>query len=113
VSIKVKTADTDTTENHREVGALRALQENAALHHIVRLLDDFVHHGPNGSHQCLVFELLGPSVDFIANEYSEDGDQLDTETVLKITTQLLEAISFLHEVGYTHGGVANFPACKN
>lgn len=110
VSIKVKSAD---SMNNRELGALRVLQGKGALHHIVRHFDDFVHHGPNGCHQCLVFELLGPSVDTIANDYRKSGDQLDPETILKITTQMLEAISFIHKVGYTHGGLASLPVCKN
>jgi serine/threonine-protein kinase SRPK3 len=111
VSIKIKSAD--STENDRELGALRGLQEKMAIHHIVRQLDDFVHYGPNGCHQCLVFEMLGPSVDNIANDYREGGDQLDPETILRITTQMLEAISFIHKVGYAHGGLANFPPYKN
>src|SRR4051812_25380514 len=102
VSIKIKSAD--STENNPELETLRALQETAAIHHIVRQLDDFVHYGPNGCHQCLVFELLGPSVDIIANDYRNSGEQLDAETILKITTQMLEAISFIHRVGYAHGG---------
>ena len=28
--------------------------------YIVQLLGDFLHEGPNGCHQCLVIELLGP-----------------------------------------------------
>lgn len=84
MSIKVKSAD--NTENNRKPGALRALQDNGALHHIVKRFDEFVHHGPNGRHQCLVFELLGPSVETVANDYRTCGDQLDPETILKITT---------------------------
>ncbi|KAH6689921.1 kinase-like domain-containing protein [Leptodontidium sp. MPI-SDFR-AT-0119] len=104
VSIKVKSAD--STEHSRELGAFQVLQETAASHHIVRQLDDFVHQGPNGCHQCLTFELLGPSVDNIANDYREGGDQLDPETILKITTQLLQAISSIHAVGYAHGDIS-------
>ncbi|PMD58241.1 putative srpk [Hyaloscypha bicolor E] len=111
VSIKVKSAD--STENDRELGVLRALQEKMAIHHIIRQLDDFVHYGLNGCHQCLVFELLGPSVDTITNDYHEGGDQLDPETILKITTQMLEVISFMHKAAYAHGGLANYPACNN
>ncbi|PVH68316.1 kinase-like protein [Cadophora sp. DSE1049] len=84
VSIKVKSAD---STNNRELGALRVLQGKGALHHIVRQFDDFVHHGPNGCHQCL-------------------EDQLDPETILKITTHMLEAISFIHKAGYTHGDIS-------
>ncbi|KAK0101452.1 hypothetical protein ONS95_006625 [Cadophora gregata] len=103
VSVKVKSAD---STNNREVGALKTLQGKGSLHHVVKKFDDFIHRGPNGCHQCLVFELLGPSVDTISNDYRESGDQLDSETILKITTQMLEAISFIHEVGYTHGDIS-------
>ncbi|TVY46844.1 Protein kinase [Lachnellula occidentalis] len=106
-SIKVKSAD--SSENSRELAALRALQTTAASHYIVKQLDDFVHQGPNGRHQCLVFELLGPSVDTIAYDYGEDGDQLDPDTIFRITTQLLQGISFIHAAGYVHGGWITFP----
>ena len=103
VSIKIKTAN--STEHSHELGALRALQEMEASPYIVKQIDDFLHHGPNGYHQCLVFELLGPSVDFVLNDCDDDGeDQLDPETILKITTQMLQAISSIHAAGYIHGG---------
>ena len=38
---------------------------------IIQLLDDFEHEGPNGTYQCLVFELLGPSVLSEAEERNE------------------------------------------
>lgn len=111
MSIKVKTAD--STEHGYELGVLLSLQDTAEGHHIVRQLDEFVHHGPNGDHQCLVFELLGPSVGAVARDYREVGDQLDPEIILKIANQMLEALSFIHKLGYAHGGLANFPMCKN
>ena len=53
--------------------------------YIVHLLDDFLHQGPNGSHQCLVFELLGPSVDAVVADYGEFGDRLEPETIFSPT----------------------------
>ena len=111
VSMKIKAAD--STEQSREREALRALQKMTASHDIVRLLDDFMHQGPNGYHQCLVFELLGPSVENIANDYLQGGDQLDPETILKITTQFLQAISCIHAAGYAHGGWASISTCRD
>ena len=102
VSIKVKTAE--SLENSRELDTLRALGGIASARYIVKLLDDFIHHGPNGHHQCLVFELLGPSVNSIVSEYLEDGAQLDPDTSLKISTQLLQGIASIHTAGYAHGG---------
>ncbi|KAH6717117.1 kinase-like domain-containing protein [Leptodontidium sp. MPI-SDFR-AT-0119] len=64
VSIKVKSAD--SSADNRELEALRVLRETTAIHHFVRRFDGFLHHGPNGCHQCIVFELLGPSVENIS-----------------------------------------------
>jgi serine/threonine-protein kinase SRPK3 len=72
--------------------------------YFVQLFDNFVHEGPNGFHLCLVFELLGPTVNIVTSEYLEGGERLDPETLLRISEQLLEAIAFLHELGLVHGG---------
>ena len=107
VSVKIITAD--RTNQSRELINLRRLAEHSkgslCSIHIVQLLDDFLHEGPNGCHQCLVFELLGPTVDRIVNDYYEEGERLDTEALLKISTQLLQAVTFIHETGYAHGGI--------
>jgi serine/threonine protein kinase len=106
VSIKIITAD--RTNQSRELHNLRALAEHTkgslCAEYIVQLLDDFLHQGPNGCHQCLVFELLGPTINIIVNDYHEEGERLDTETVLKISRQLLHAVVFIHAAGYAHGG---------
>lgn len=74
-------------------------------HHIVRQLDSFLHEGLNGQHQCLVFELLGPTLDKILSEYHEDHDDLDPVTVIKLSSQLLKAARFLQDAGMCHGGM--------
>lgn len=90
-----------------ELSILQFLQQNSAPHYAARLIDSFVQTGPNGSHQCLVTELLGPSVDTVVADYHMGGDRLEPETILKMTRQLLEAIAFLHRAGYAHGGQSN------
>jgi hypothetical protein len=52
-----------------------------------------------------VFELLGPTVDAVVREIHEGGDVLDPDIILRMSKQLLQAIAFMHEVGYTHGGM--------
>jgi serine/threonine-protein kinase SRPK3 len=52
-----------------------------------------------------VFELLGPTVNIIVDDYHMEGECLDAETILKISTQLLQAVAFMHEAGYAHGGI--------
>jgi serine/threonine-protein kinase SRPK3 len=52
-----------------------------------------------------VFELLGPTVDAVVREIYEEEDVLEPETILRMSEQLLQAINFIHEVGYAHGGM--------
>jgi serine/threonine protein kinase len=73
--------------------------------YIVQILDSFVHQGPNGQHQCLVFELLGPTVTNVLERHSES--YLETETVLHMSVKLLRAITFIHDAGMIHGGNVN------
>ncbi|POW19704.1 hypothetical protein PSHT_04348 [Puccinia striiformis] len=39
--------------------------------HVATLLDHFKHEGPNGTHVCLVFEVLGESVDALKERYKK------------------------------------------
>lgn len=110
----------DRTSNSHELRHLQSLMNHShgdlGSKYIVQLLDDFVHQGPNGSHQCLVFELLGPSIDAVLEEYQEDERWTDNEdddeekvklepdVILKWSEQILQATKFLHDAGYVHGG---------
>ena len=112
VSIKIMTAD--ATASSHELDILRSLAKrcNGSLSswYIVQLLDDFLHRGPNGTHQCLVFELLGPTLDMVTSDYSDYDDpdlRLEPDTVLRLSQQLLNAIAFVHKTGYGHGGTTS------
>lgn len=98
----------DSSKDSHELSIFKSLAKNSqgdlCSRHIVQLLDDFLHQGPNGCHQCLVFELLGPPIDMVVNDYREGGDTLEPEVILRLSRQLLEAIGFLHGAGYVHGG---------
>ena len=72
---------------------------------IVNLLDHFIHKGPNGSHECLVFELLGPSVNAIIKEYQSKELEFRPQIILEMTARLLQAIAFMHRFHYAHGGM--------
>ncbi|RFU35315.1 hypothetical protein B7463_g1024, partial [Scytalidium lignicola] len=96
----------DCTERSAELYNLQQLNElTQGNKHIVQILDHFIHQGPNGDHQCLVFELLGPSVNMISEDYRATGERLATNTIIRMSRQLLEAISFMHEAGLAHGGL--------
>jgi hypothetical protein len=55
-----------------------------------------------------VFELLGPTVDHVISDIHECEDVLEPEIILRMSKQLLQAIAFMHEVGYTHGGIVKY-----
>lgn len=97
---------TANSQESRELQNLKLLERQGDLseHYVVQLLDSFTHKGPNGVHQCLVFELLGPSVDKVLADYHEGHDELCPETILRMSTQLLEAVKFIHSAGMCHGG---------
>ena len=100
----MKIVAADSSERSRELGVIQSLQETRASNSIVKLLDSFIHQGPNGSHECLVFELLGPTLDWVVADYGMSEDRLEPEIILEITKQLLRAVASLHKASYAHGG---------
>lgn len=120
VAIKIPVADSFSSP--RERATLLELEKQAKnakkplkSFHITRLLTSFVHQGPNGSHTCLVFPLLGPSALNIVDDCSgaaEDKDRdyhdyLGPSTIWKMSEGLLKAVTFIHKCGFVHGGKNN------
>ncbi|OQE28558.1 hypothetical protein PENSTE_c003G08400 [Penicillium steckii] len=107
VALKIMTA---ASSQSRELQILKHLegcsQGELSSNYLAQLIDDFIHEGPNGVHKCLVFELLGPPVDKVLQDYREFGDKLDSEIVLRMSTQLLKAIKFIHSAGICHGDIS-------
>ncbi|KFY22231.1 hypothetical protein V493_06748 [Pseudogymnoascus sp. VKM F-4281 (FW-2241)] len=108
VALKIMTAT--MTETSRELRWYDALGEcrpgSLSRHYIAQLLDKFILDGPNGKHLCLVFELLGPNVRSIVKTEYEDRTNIDPATILRMTEQLLKALSFIHQTGFAHGDVS-------
>lgn len=42
------------------------------------------------------------------DDYRKEGERLDTETLLKISIQLLQAVAFMHKAGNVHGDVVDY-----
>ncbi|KAL8987509.1 MAG: hypothetical protein Q9169_008692 [Polycauliona sp. 2 TL-2023] len=76
--------------------------------HLVMLLDKFEIQGPNGTHDCLVLPLLGPSVWQKAESYA--SGLLHPELARKVARQVSEALAYLHSIGIGHGGSYTFLA---
>ena len=98
----------NTSQGSQELYNLQLLADRSqgkpSARYIVSVLDSFTHQGPNGTHLCIVFELLGPSVSKVVDDYHSFGDDLEMDIILRMSEQLLEAISLIHEAGMGHGG---------
>ncbi|KAM3456026.1 hypothetical protein NHJ6243_008323 [Beauveria neobassiana] len=99
-----------------QASEVRILQHLAAVapaeeqRYITQLLDEFEHHGPNGTHKCLVFEPMGPTVNSMVEElpqFKPRRRQLRVRyppnMAKSILKQSLQALAFLHSNGIAHG----------
>ncbi|KAG4304833.1 hypothetical protein PORY_001886 [Pneumocystis oryctolagi] len=69
--------------------------------HVVSLLDNFEHRGPNGTHICMVFELLGENLLSLIQRYDYRG--IPMPLVKQITKQVLLGLDYLHrDCGIIH-----------
>lgn len=69
--------------------------------YVVSLLDSFRHNGPNGSHVCMVFEVLGENLLGLIKRYHYKG--IPKVLVKQITKQVLLGLDYLHrECGIIH-----------
>ena len=71
--------------------------------YILEMLDRFEIRGPNGKHQCIVLEPLGPSLTAVF-ECLREGI-LPSDAARKVSMQLAEGLSYLHTSGIVHGGM--------
>ena len=102
MALKIGTATCHSLTH--EVSILKRLNQHNIAKHNVHFYDFFTHEGPNGSHLCIVTELLGPSLDTIIADYHLGGDRMEPEDIIRVAKQLLQAISALHEAAYAHNG---------
>ena len=100
VAIKFLLSDRDKEGD--EGGVLRRLndgpEEYPGKRHIVQLLDQFEVSGPNGHHQCLVTEALGPCLGRgLKHEPLSPGQSW------VVARQLVEATRYMHSMNIVHG----------
>ncbi|KAJ8514894.1 hypothetical protein ONZ45_g7631 [Pleurotus djamor] len=101
-SLKILTAE--YTANNQELSVLLHLreEEGSGKENIVQLIDHFQHTGPNGTHQCIVTELLGPplSTDI---EVVYVTEILPPSVAKRLIAQVALGVSFLHKRNIVHG----------
>lgn len=69
--------------------------------YVVSLLDSFDHKGPNGTHVCMVFEVLGENLLGLIKKWHHRG--IPRDLVMQIAKQVLMGLDYLHrECGIIH-----------
>ncbi|KAF4509999.1 hypothetical protein G6O67_001928 [Ophiocordyceps sinensis] len=68
--------------------------------HVCHLVDDFEHEGPNGTHVCLVFELIGETLRSFGAWFPDS--MIPNEVMRRFTIQLLLALDFAHDHNVIH-----------
>ncbi|MCJ1400004.1 hypothetical protein MMC11_003207 [Xylographa trunciseda] len=108
VTLKVGKAASKDYELH-EISTLHSIAKTDSSHpgfnHVQKLLDTFVHQGPNGLHTCLVFEPLGRSFElFTTDQPDAPGETqiLPPQAMREASRQLVLAVNFLHSQGIMH-----------
>lgn len=80
--------------------------------HVIRMFDHFVHDGPNGRHQCVVGEVLGPSLSSRIEPFW-DSEILPGDIARRLIGQIALGVQYLHKRGVAHGDLhyGNFLLC--
>uniref|UniRef100_T1IHV6 non-specific serine/threonine protein kinase n=1 Tax=Strigamia maritima TaxID=126957 RepID=T1IHV6_STRMM len=94
----VKSAECDTRAALNEINLLKRTRELDTFGHskgkLVKLLDNFTISGVNGTHICMVFEVLGNSVLQLISRSGSIGFPITK--VKNIIRQVLEGLDYLH-----------------
>lgn len=75
--------------------------DHAGYDYISLLQDSFDHEGPNGKHICLIFKVMGETLDSFVWWF--DG-RPPTPLIRNFTNQLLYALDYANSCGIIHTG---------
>lgn len=82
----------------------KADQSQAGYKHVIHLLDNFMHTGPNGKHLCLIFKVMGESVGALRRRFP--ARQIPAALMKQIARQVLLGLDYLHQsCGVIHTGL--------
>lgn len=117
VALKIATSESDHAGQELEIlkHISIEIQQHPGRSYVVTLLDSFEHRGPNGIHECFIFEVMGSSlesyiIDSISKtaplDFSSNSPQKpfkhDLLEIKSILRQMLYGIDFLHDCGIAH-----------
>ena len=100
VALKILMAEASTDDCPELLANTDLPADEDGLNHIVHALDHFRVQGPNGSHLCFVYPVLGPAVSIGLSENAPNHDEI----LRNICRRMVEAMDYLHSHGVCHGG---------
>ena len=114
--VALKIATSESNRSGEELKILKHLstesQEHPGKSSVMSLLDSFEHRGPNGVHECFVFEAMGPSAGSFIRSFPLESARPDSPSagclkhqlseVKSILRQILHGIDFLHKNGIVY-----------
>ncbi|KPM42257.1 hypothetical protein AK830_g4292 [Neonectria ditissima] len=106
VAVKISVSNRQPKPKDLQLQVMRTIATSSLKHpgaaFMMKLLDHFEFDGPNGTHKCLVLELLGPSIsDVLEVRLADKG--LPGELAKKVARQILLGLDYLHQHGIVHG----------
>lgn len=91
-----------------ERDVLKQLRDGVGREFVCQLIDDFEHRGPNGTHVCLVFELMGETLQTFGLWFEDS--MIPEPLMRRFTTQLICALDFAHHHNVIHTGASRVTA---
>ncbi|RBR16009.1 hypothetical protein FVER53590_11132 [Fusarium verticillioides] len=105
VALKVATSEVKESRELKVLQAVSSLPNNhPGWHYVNKMLDHFTLVGPNGSHDCLVLELVGPNVADIVDKHLKDS-RLPSNAARLFSKQILQGLDFLSASNICHGDI--------
>ena len=103
------------SETEQESKILERLTHGDMRHpgkkHVMILRDHFLHQGPNGTHKCLVFDVMGPSAASMVESFPVESKPFQRKEryplwmAKSILRQTLLGLAYLHSQSIAHGDV--------
>eukprot|EP01043_Picozoa_sp_COSAG02_P028359 COSAG02_NODE_1715_length_11211_cov_8.483801_6_plen_328_part_00 len=85
---------TEAAKDEIEILKLLRSADPSGAQYVVQLVDSFTHDGPNGTHVCMVFEMMGQNLLSLIKYFQYGGIPLDAVKV--ISRQIAEGLDYAH-----------------